>query len=248
MSHLRKFYLNDDLAFVYHDLLHKFGIPAADIKVITKGNERENFPSNFERVLSKFWVPLPCANWTRIEIYAMDGILWFAKRVIFVTHFYDIPCAKISKKYDSENNLFMETEYLYLRNLVIRHPTRLDMNSMSECDYVFLDFQESFNADGRNQNKLTFKRLTKQAKAPRRTTDGSVGYNLYSAEKVLITTQSCSAVATDIALISLPGVYPRVALRSSMALKNTNVGAGVIDIDYRGNAKELLCTAVPIPT
>lgn len=128
MSHLRKFYLNDDLAFVYQDLLHKFGIPAADVKVITIGKERENFPSNFERVLSKFWVHLPCANWTRIEIYAMDGILRFAKRVIFVTHFCDIPCAKISKKYDSENNLFMESEYLYLRNLVIRHPTRLDMN------------------------------------------------------------------------------------------------------------------------
>lgn len=119
---------------------------------------------------------------------------------------------------------------------------------MSEGDYVFLDFHESFNTDCRNQNKLTFKRLTKQVKTPRRTTEGSVGYDLYSAEKVLITTQSCSAVATDIALISLPGVYPRVALRSSMALKNTNVGAGVIDIYNRGNVKELLCTTVPIPT
>ena len=240
MSHLRKFYLNDDLAFVYSDLLHEFGIAAADVKHMTKGNDREYFSSDFERILSKFWVQPPCAHWTRIEIYAMNNVLWFTKRVIFGTHFCDISCAKISKKYDSENDLVIESECLYLRNLVIRHPTRFDMNSMSERNYVLLEFQECFNTDGRNQNKLKFKKLSEQAKAPRRATEGSVGYDLYSAEKVLITPQSCSTVATDIALISPPGVYPRVAPRSSMALKNTNVGAGVIDIDYRGNVKVVI--------
>ena len=33
------------------------------------------------------------------------------------------------------------------------------------------------------------------------------------------------------------GVYPSVAPRSSMVLKNTNVGVGVIDLDYRENVK-----------
>ena len=32
-------------------------------------------------------------------------------------------------------------------------------------------------------------------------------------------------------------VYPSVAPRSSMALKNTNVGVGVINLDYTGNVK-----------
>ena len=56
MSHFRKFYLNDDLGFVYNDLLHEFVIAATDIKLISKGNNREYFSSNFEQVLGAFSV------------------------------------------------------------------------------------------------------------------------------------------------------------------------------------------------
>ena len=34
MTHLRKFYINHDLAFVYNDLSKEFGVAAADIKVL----------------------------------------------------------------------------------------------------------------------------------------------------------------------------------------------------------------------
>ena len=50
---------------------------------------------------------------------------------------------------------------------------------MSERNYVLFEFQESFNTDRRNQNKLKFKKLTEQAKAPRKATEGFVGYDLY---------------------------------------------------------------------
>ena len=36
------------------------------------------------------------------------------------------------------------------------------------------------------------------------------------------------------------GVCPRVALRSSLAIKNTDFRAGVIDLDYRGNLKVVI--------
>ena len=55
-----------------------------------------------------------------------------------------------------------------------------------------------------------------------------------------ISPQSCETVATDITLISSRGLYPRVAPRSSLTIKNTDVGAGVIDLDYRGNLKVLI--------
>ena len=55
--------LNDGLAFIYNDLLHEFGIAAAILGALGK-----------------------------IEIYAMDGVLWLAKRVTFGTHFCDILC------------------------------------------------------------------------------------------------------------------------------------------------------------
>ena len=41
-------------------------------------------------------------------------------------------------------------------------------------------------------------------------------------------------------MISSRGLYPRVAPRSSLAIKNTDVGGGVIDLDYRGNLKVLI--------
>ena len=55
-------------------------------------------------------------------------------------------------------------------------------------------------------------------------------------EKVVIFPQTCKAVITDIT----PSVYPRVAPRSSMALKDTNVGTGFINLDYRGNVKVVI--------
>ena len=36
MTHLRKFYIKYDLAFVYNDLSKEFGVAAADIKVLNR--------------------------------------------------------------------------------------------------------------------------------------------------------------------------------------------------------------------
>ena len=87
---------------------------------------------------------------------------------------------------------------------------------------------------------LKFKKLSIFAKEPRRSTSGSAGYDLYSAQDVIIQPHEKGLIATDIALICSQGLYPRVAPRSGMAMKSTDVGADVIDNDYRGNIKELL--------
>ena len=63
MTHLRKFYINDDLALVYNDLSKEFGVAAADIKVLNRGNDREYFSSNNEKILSKYWEHSPCEQW-----------------------------------------------------------------------------------------------------------------------------------------------------------------------------------------
>ena len=55
MIHLRKFYINDELAFVYNDLSKEFGVATADIKVLNRGNDREYFSSYFEKFLTKYW-------------------------------------------------------------------------------------------------------------------------------------------------------------------------------------------------
>lgn len=73
-----------------------------------------------------------------------------------------------------------------------------------------------------------------------RVAEGSVIYYLYSAVYKSISPQSSEATATDITLISPCGIYPRVAPHSSLAIKNTDARAGVIDLDYRGNLKVVI--------
>lgn len=48
-------------------------------------------------------------------------------------------------------------------------------------------------------------------------------------------------IKTDLAIACPPGTYGRVAPRSGLAWKNSiDVGAGVIDADYRGNVGVIL--------
>ena len=88
--------------------------------------------------------------------------------------------------------------------------------------------------------KLKFMKLSENAKAPTRATKGSTGCDIYSAVYRSISPSECELVATDITLFPPPGVCPRVAQRSSLALKNTNVGPGVTDINYWGNLQVLI--------
>ena len=102
----------------------------------------------------------------------------------------------------------------------------------SNCD------QESFPI--KKFENLKFKKLCIFVKESMRSPSQSPGYDLYSAEDVIIQPYEKDLIATDIALICPRGLYPRVGPRSGMAMKNTDVGAGVIDNDYRGNFKVLL--------
>ncbi len=57
----------------------------------------------------------------------------------------------------------------------------------------------------------------------------------FSAAEVVIPAQGKAIVPTDIAIAVPIGTYGRVAPRSSLAVKHhLDVGAGVVDADYRG--------------
>jgi dUTP pyrophosphatase len=62
-----------------------------------------------------------------------------------------------------------------------------------------------------------------------------------SAEDTEVPAKGKKLVSTGIAIHTPPGTYGRVAPRSGLACKNfIDVGAGVIDEDYRGEVKVLL--------
>jgi len=83
---------------------------------------------------------------------------------------------------------------------------------------------------------LKVKKLSPNGRVPERASKGAAGYDIFSAVDSQIPARSKALVPTDIA-ISIPnGLYGRIAPRSGLAVKHSiDVGAGVIDSDYRGN-------------
>jgi len=92
-----------------------------------------------------------------------------------------------------------------------------------------------------NEYTMEAQKLSSHACIPRRATEGSAGYDLFAAEDMKIVPGSRALVSTGIAVKLPPGLYGRVAPRSGLAVKHgIQVGAGVIDADYRGEVKVLL--------
>uniref|UniRef100_A0A8C5WEA9 Deoxyuridine 5'-triphosphate nucleotidohydrolase n=1 Tax=Leptobrachium leishanense TaxID=445787 RepID=A0A8C5WEA9_9ANUR len=84
--------------------------------------------------------------------------------------------------------------------------------------------------------RLSFAKLSEHAFTPTRGSARAAGYDLYSAYDYVIPPMDKAVVKTDIQICIPTGCYGRVAPRSGLAAKYfIDVGAGVIDEDYRGN-------------
>jgi dUTP pyrophosphatase len=89
---------------------------------------------------------------------------------------------------------------------------------------------------------MEVKRLHSHAILPRRATAGSAGYDLFSTDAVTLGPGDLVCVPTGIAIRVPPGTYGRIAPRSGVTVKhNVHVAAGVIDEDYTGEIKVVLC-------
>lgn len=88
---------------------------------------------------------------------------------------------------------------------------------------------------------LRVKKLTKSSKLPSRGSEFSAGYDLYASESVMVKSKDRALVSTGIAISVPSGTYGRIAPRSGLAVKHgIDVGAGVIDEDFRSDIKVLL--------
>ncbi|XP_077444125.1 deoxyuridine 5'-triphosphate nucleotidohydrolase, mitochondrial isoform X2 [Stigmatopora argus] len=88
---------------------------------------------------------------------------------------------------------------------------------------------------------LRFAKLSEHATRPTRGSAKAAGYDLYSAYNYSIGPMDKAIVKTDIQIAVPHGCYGRVAPRSGLAVKHfIDVGAGVVDEDYRGNVGVVL--------
>lgn len=73
------------------------------------------------------------------------------------------------------------------------------------------------------------------AKIPTRGSKEAAGWDLYSSENIVVPARGKAIIPTGIHIAIPYGYYGRVAPRSGMSWKkHTDIGAGVIDSDYRG--------------
>ncbi|KAG2666637.1 hypothetical protein I3843_15G071500 [Carya illinoinensis] len=88
---------------------------------------------------------------------------------------------------------------------------------------------------GEPNSYFRVKKLSKKAILPSRGSPLSAGYDLSSATEVKVPARGKALVSTDLSIAVPEGTYARVAPRSGLAWKHSiDVGAGVIDADYRG--------------
>mmetsp|Transcript_38952 Transcript_38952/g.44453 ORF Transcript_38952/g.44453 Transcript_38952/m.44453 type:complete len:179 (+) Transcript_38952:273-809(+) len=87
-----------------------------------------------------------------------------------------------------------------------------------------------------SSSTLRVKFLSDKATLPKKGTPDSAGYDLASAEgPVIIPSGQRRLVKTDLSIACPVGTYGRIAPRSGLAVKHgIDVGAGVVDADYRG--------------
>ncbi|XP_071719813.1 deoxyuridine 5'-triphosphate nucleotidohydrolase-like [Rutidosis leptorrhynchoides] len=79
------------------------------------------------------------------------------------------------------------------------------------------------------------KKLSEKAVLPTRGSSLAAGYDLSSAVETKVPARGKALVPTDLSIAVPEGTYARVAPRSGLAWKHSiDVGAGVIDADYRG--------------
>ena len=98
------------------------------------------------------------------------------------------------------------------------------------------------------RTQLLVKLLSPEAKLPTRGSNDAAGYDLYSCEKIILEPGTRKLVNTGISIaIPSTGMYARIAPRSGLSVKGLDIGAGVIDSDYRGPIKALLINNSNIP-
>ena len=84
-------------------------------------------------------------------------------------------------------------------------------------------------------NYLRFIRTSPSARIPTRGSSLAAGYDLYSSTDVIIAAHDKAVIPTDLKIVVPHGTYGRVAPRSGLAANYfIDVGAGVVDEDYRG--------------
>ncbi|KAF8469609.1 deoxyuridine 5'-triphosphate nucleotidohydrolase [Kalaharituber pfeilii] len=148
---------------------------------------------------------------------------------------------------DSADPVTTPTDTLpIVEKTVEKRPSQVDLHHTPKKQKTAVDTDDSNAAQVTEvpatvAPTLLVKKLSDKGRAPTRGSEFAAGYDIYSAQDITVHAHGKALVGTDISVAIPAGTYGRVAPRSGLAVKNfIDVGAGVIDADYRGQLKILL--------
>ena len=90
--------------------------------------------------------------------------------------------------------------------------------------------------------KISYKPLSENATTPSKSIQGSAAFNIFASSDIRrIMPNDRQAIKADISMAILFGYYGRIAARSGLTMKHRiDIGAGVIDSDFRGGIRLVL--------
>ena len=103
MISLRRTFKTDEVSFVHNKATNKFGVACNSRDFIIYSTPFSIFDSEnrynceFEKLLNMHWILSPIHIWTRIEMYHVDNVMYFAKLVDLTTHICDQYCISSAK-------------------------------------------------------------------------------------------------------------------------------------------------------
>ena len=87
---------------------------------------------------------------------------------------------------------------------------------------------------------LRIKHLHPDARSFERKSTFAAGHDMYSLEQVTVPARGSVLASTGVAIQLPENTYGQIAPRSGLSVKGIDIGAGIIDEDYRGEIKVLL--------
>lgn len=97
--------------------------------------------------------------------------------------------------------------------------------------------------------KIKIKALSENAIMPTRAKEGDVGYDMFSAEDIVLAPMQCAIVKTDIAVELPNGLEAQIRSRSGIAAKNTVFvlnSPGTVDCVPKGTLIKTLSGDIPV--
>ncbi|RWS03455.1 DUTPase (Dut)-like protein, partial [Leptotrombidium deliense] len=89
---------------------------------------------------------------------------------------------------------------------------------------------------------ITVQRVNEKAIIPRIATKHSAGYDLFSVDDIIIKSHTVAKISTGLKFHIPSTHFAKIESKSGLAFYcNVHVAAGVIDSDYRGEIKVILC-------